>query len=328
MTGGLLPVAVLWISAALTGSSGEEVTRFADPAIVESSGLVAWGDSFLTVNDSGDTGRVFVVDAATGRTLREVAWTPDPVDVEALAPADGDAVWVGDIGDNLANRDSVRLTRVALDGSAVSAYDVRYPDGPADAETLLRHPGTGQLFVITKSVFGGRVLAAPTSMGQDRPTGPVPVLQDLGAVAGLATDGAFFPDGRHLIVRNYTRAFVYAFPTLDLVGAFDLPEQEQGEGLAVAGPGSVYLSSEGVAAPILRVSLPAQLRADMRANTGSEAPEQAGNPSAAPSDPPPIPAGAPAETTPTRGVPRTAWLLIGAGVCAAVLLTANLRRRR
>ena len=37
---------------------GDEVTRFQDPAIVESSGLVALGDGTLvTTNDSGDSGR-------------------------------------------------------------------------------------------------------------------------------------------------------------------------------------------------------------------------------------------------------------------------------
>lgn len=331
MTAGLLPAVVLLVTAALAGTSGEEITRFADPAIVESSGLVAQGGRFLTVNDSGDVGRVFVVDATTGRTLRALAWAPDPIDVEALAPAEGDAVWVGDIGDNLAVRDSAQLALVPLDGSAASVYAVRYPGGPADAETLLRHPDTGQLFVITKSVFGGRVLAAPAEMASAPASGPALVLEDLGSVAGLATDGAFFPDGRHLIVRNYTRAFVYAFPTLDLVGGFDLPDQEQGEGLAAAGPDSVFLSSEGVAAPILRVTLPAQVRADMRATVGSEAPavpEQTGNPPAAPSDPPPSPTAASTETASARGVLRTVWLLIGAGVCGVVLLNVSLRRRR
>jgi hypothetical protein len=328
VTGGLLPAVGLSVAAALAALSGEEVTRFADHAIVESSGLVAQGDRFLTVNDSGDTGRVFVVDARTGRTLRTVNWTPDPVDVEALAPAAGDAVWVGDIGDNLADRESVQLALVPFDGSAVSVYAVRYPDGPADAETLLRHPDTGQLFVVTKSVFGGRLLAAPNDLAQAPAPGPPRVLEDLGSVAGLVTDGAFFPDGRHLIVRNYTRAFVYAFPTLDPVGAFDLPDQEQGEGLAVAGPDTVYLSSEGVAAPILRLSLPEQLRADLQAPTDPEAPavpEQTASPPAAPL---PSPGAAAAETSSGRGVPRTAWLLLGAGVCGGGLLVAGLRRRR
>ena len=47
---------------------------------------------------------------------------------------------------------------------------------------------------------------------------------------GIATDAAFFPDGQHLIVRNYTQAAVYSWPDLAEVGRFGLPEQQQGEG--------------------------------------------------------------------------------------------------
>lgn len=312
-TGWLLPAAIL-CGGVLAGSAGEEVTRFADPLIVESSGLVALGDTFLTANDSGDSGRVFVVDRATGRTVREVVWAADPIDVEALAPAANDAVWVGDIGDNSAKRDHVQLARVMLDGSAAQVYAVRYPGGPVDAETLLHHPGTGQLFVVTKSVFGGRVLAAPTTLTEAPASEQATILRDLGSVAGLATDGAFFPDGRHLVVRNYTRAFVYSFPTLDLVGAFDLPEQEQGEGLAIAGPDSLYLSSEGVAAPVLRVRLPAQVRAAMQSAISVPAPPEA-------------PSAPPAEPTPDPGLPGSQWLLVAVGVTGAVLVALRLRRR-
>lgn len=51
------------------GQDGQEVWSFADPEIVESSGLVATDDRVLTVNDSGDEGRVFVVDRASGQTV-------------------------------------------------------------------------------------------------------------------------------------------------------------------------------------------------------------------------------------------------------------------
>ena len=46
----------------------------------------------------------------------------------------------------------------------------------------------------------------------------------------IATDGAFFPDGQHFVVRNYAVAAVYAFPSLEKVDQFQLPDQQQGEG--------------------------------------------------------------------------------------------------
>ena len=43
-------------------------------------------------------------------------------------------------------------------------YTLTYPDGPHDAETLLVHPRTGRVFVVSKSVFGGTVYAAPRDL--------------------------------------------------------------------------------------------------------------------------------------------------------------------
>ena len=45
------------------------------------------------------------------------------------------------------------------------------PTAPRDAEALVRHPLTGQLFVITKGIFGGTVYAAPRAAA-GRPAQP------------------------------------------------------------------------------------------------------------------------------------------------------------
>ena len=67
----------------------------------------------------------------------------------------------------------------------------------------------------------------------------------------IATDGSFFPDGRHLIVRDYSSATVYDWPSLQTVGSFDLPAQKQGEGIAVGPDDTLYLSSEGIHSPVV-----------------------------------------------------------------------------
>ncbi len=145
MVGGLSAAgAVLFAGALLASVPGTEVTRFADPQIVESSGLVALEDTFVTTNDSGDSGRLFVVDKTSGKTVDVVEWSDEPEDVEALAPGPDNSIWVGDIGDNGADRNDVTVSLVDLAGSAATrTYAVRYPDGPADAEALLSHPITG-----------------------------------------------------------------------------------------------------------------------------------------------------------------------------------------
>ena len=252
------------------------VVRFADPDIVESSGLVALTDRFVTVNDSGDTARVFVVDAGTGDTTDVVTWPGEPDDVEALAPAGRDAVWVGDIGDNSRARDSVSVRRVPLDGSAGATYELVYPEGARDAEALLAHPLTGELFVVSKVVFGGQVYAVAGELSADEPN----EMAAVGDVTGIVTDAAFFPDGRHVIVRTYTQAVVYTWPSLESVGSFELPSQEQGEGIAVSAQGEVFASSEGQRAPVLRVHLPDDVRAAM------EEPSASASPTATPSEEP------------------------------------------
>lgn len=255
------------LAAADAPPEPEVVCTFADPDIVESSGLVARNGLLTTVNDSGDTGRVFTVDPADGATVGVTTWSEDPTDVEALAPADEGEVWVGDIGDNPTERDSVEVARVPVGPVSgggerevdAPTYELVYPDGPRDAETLLAHPRSGRLVVVTKGVFGGEVLLAPADLDPDAPNR----MRRVGTAVGVATGGAFLPDGRHLVVRTYSEATVYTWPDLRTVGSFDLPEQPQGEALAVAEDGTVYLTSEGVDSQVLRVELPRRIEREL-----------------------------------------------------------------
>ena len=264
---------LLGAAAAPQGADGRVVFRFTDPAIVESSGLAVVDGLFVTVNDSGDTGRVFAVDPATGDTAGVTTWAEEPVDVEAVAPADDGTVWVGDIGDNPGTRESVTVARVPVGRGARTAdpttYSLVHPEGPQDAESLLVEPRTGRLVVVSKTIFGAEVLEAPAELDPDGPN----ELVQVGAALPVATDGAFFPDGRHLVLRDYARAVVYTWPDLAVAGEVRLPEQQQGEGIAVDDRGRVYVSSEGVGAPVLRVPLPADLRAAM----APDAPAPTGN---------------------------------------------------
>jgi hypothetical protein len=269
-------LAVLLLAVPLAGGAtgaphGTHVLRFHDPAIVEASALDVSDGLFVTTNDSGDTGRVFTVDR-TGDTVGVTHWSEDPTDCEALAPAGRSHVWVGDIGDNLASRSSVTITRVPVGRGertvTPTSYRLTYPDGPTDAETLVRNPVTGRLYVASKNVFGGTLYAVPRHLVADR-TNP---LRKVGHVLPLATDGSFFPDGLHLVIRDYARAVVYDWPSLEPVGSFDLPTQPQGEGIAVAPDGSVYLSSEGVRSPVLEVRLPEPLLQAMAGQGPSASP--------------------------------------------------------
>jgi hypothetical protein len=263
-----------FVIGALTGAGlppGSVEFSFSDPAIVEGSGLVVDDGLFVTANDSGDSGRVFVV-SSTGDTVGTTTWDGEPTDVEALAPAGPGFVWVGDTGDNGASRDSVEVLKVPVGRGdhhvMPERYELVYPGGARDAETLMADPVTGQLFVVSKVLFGGTVYAAPRHLSADRPNRLRPVADSV----AFATDGSFFPDGRHYIVRNYGDATVYTFPGHEEVGTFRLPKQKQGEGIAVDADGAVFVSTEGQFSDVLRVDLPRSIH---RALAASPAPSPA-----------------------------------------------------
>jgi hypothetical protein len=295
---------------------------FTDPEIVESSGLAVVDDLVVTTNDSGDTGRVFVVDPASGDTIAETHWSDDPGDVEAVAATGDGTVWVADIGDNSEARNSVRVAEVPVarenrDVDPVS-YELVYPDGAHDAETLLSHPETGRLYVATKEVFGGILYELPARLDADGPN----ELRELGPVLAAATDGTFFPDGRHFVVRNYGRAVIYAFPSLQPVAELDLPMQQQGEGIAVDAGGGLLLSTEGLNTDVLRLTLPRDVREALQPESTS----------------PPAPSPSPSPSTVSRGdseLPETTetqrpvwpWLVSGLfGLVVIVVLLVSLRR--
>jgi len=315
----LLTPFLLGAAASGQAPAATVVATFADPAITESSGLVARDGLLVTVNDSGDRGRVFAVDEASGATIGTTSWErPEAVDVEALAPAPDGEVWVGDLGDNAEQRDSVEVLRVPVGRGDLTVDPERltltYPDGPHDAETLLADPATGRLVVVTKGVFGGRVYQAPVDPDLD---GGEVELREIGTGPGIATDGAFFPDGRHLVVRDYSRAFVYSWPDLEGVGSFDLPEQEQGEGIAVDPTGRVLVSSEGQYADVLQVALPDRLA---RLVAGSA--ERTPGPTVAPGEDPTLVTDEPAPPQ------RPSWPFWLGGLLGVVGLGVLLRSMR
>lgn len=311
----LFGIGFLVPGAALEPVDSEPVFSFTDPDIVESSGLVAADGLVVTVNDSGDGNRIFTVDPATGDTVGVTRWQGDAVDIEALAPAGDGHVLVGDIGDNAASRDSVRVTRVPFGRGErevdATTYDLAYADGPHDAEALLVHPQTGRLYVVSKE-FIGRIYAAPEKLDPSG-TGELTAVDE---VLGIVTDGAFFPDGEHLVLRNYTQAAIYTWPDLDRIALVDLPAQQQGEGIAVTADDTVLLSSEGQDAEVLQVELPADVRAEM-----------AGEPASADVTPSPEPGSG--ESSPVEAADERSWWpwALG-GIAGAVIVAVLLRSLR
>ena len=252
-----------------------------DSRITESSGL-AVGDGVLwTHNDSGDSARFFALDRScrTRATFNVSGVTA--TDWEDMARGAG-ALWFGDTGDNASTRSEVLVQRVAeprvTPGThtvRATTYRFRYEDTAHDAETLLVHPRTGQLFVVTKTYLGlATVYAAPRHPSASA----VNVLTRVGsftiAPSGTsggpigppgqlsATAGDINPSADRVVVRTYTDAYEWTVRGGDVVAAFvvqptrtALPETSQGEAIAYDTDGRSWLTtSEGKGAPVHRIA--------------------------------------------------------------------------
>jgi hypothetical protein len=327
LAAGLAAVALL--GPALPASAqevegAEVVARLEDPRIQESSGLALsrrHPEVLWTHNDSGDRPRLYAV-GADGRTLATLTLAGvEARDWEAMAAGRDDrgrpALFVGDIGDNLDQWPEVAVYRVAeptrLRDATVPAvrYRLRYADGPRNAEALLVDPRGNRLYVATKDPGGGGLYRAPARLRTDQ----VNLLRRVARVPPVITDGAFLPDGRGLVLRDYQEAYVYAAPGRR-IGALDLPLQYQGESLTVSSDGrSVLVGSEGDDSEVWRVPIPASVLARVTPTTSP------------PSASAPAPAAHPvAGTGSGRGSP--ALLAVTAAALALLVAAALVRRRR
>ncbi len=254
----------------------ERLLTFTDREIDESSGLVDLGDTVLTTNDSGSGPVLHLVDKRTARTVGRTTYTTDEVvDVEALSPGRDGTVLVGDIGDNGHARMFISVYELPVPGPgdrtvAAERYDLAYKGGPRDAEALLVHPRTGRLHVVSKGLFSGQVFQAPRQLSTER----VNVLRPILSTGGMVTDGAFFPDGRHALLRTYGTARLYDTDPWRSLMSMPLPQQPQGEGLAMsAGAERVLVSTEGRRSKVLSVPLSPEILAEVaRRPTGSASP--------------------------------------------------------
>ncbi len=208
-------------------------------------------------------------------------------DLEDLAEAPDGALWIGDLGGNTASRTVASLYRWVPGTStrAVERYDLRYPDGPHDAEALLISL-TGQVVIVTK-VASGKAGVYAASL----PLSPVTTLERVAeldiralraksdtAFAGLqVTGGAVAPDRVHFVLRTYTAGYEWDAADGDVLRALregrprvvPLSNAPRGEAIAYAEDGSSFLTlTEQVPAPLGVV----QIQRKTLVNAGSRTP--------------------------------------------------------
>jgi len=214
-------------------------------------------------NDSGEAVLV-ALDArgsVTGR-VRVAGVKVEDWEAVAVGPCPGGScIYIADIGDNEAERKRITIYRIpepsTEDSVAVKdTFHATYPDGAHDAEALLVAPDGG-LFIVTKGEtdpvglyrFPRELRAGATHplerVGKPRASGKA-------AETERITDGVMSPDGTWVVLR--TRQSFAFHRAADLLagnwsdaGRVDLKGvgEAQGEGVAIAADGTVYLTGEG-----------------------------------------------------------------------------------
>ncbi|MFF7024392.1 hypothetical protein ACFY97_25720 [Streptomyces klenkii] len=259
-------------SSASSGASAQAFT-IEDPRIKESSGLAASRTHpgvYWTHNDSGDGAYVYAVDGRTGRTVATVTLAGiEPRDVEAISIGPDGDIYLGDIGDNFGGRwPEVWIYRFPEPKTLKDAtltptrYTVRYDDGPRDAESLMVHPKTGRVYIVSKKRSGkGALYEAPERLSASG----VNVFRRTADIDLWATDGAFSPDGTRLVVRGYFDAREYRWQDgrPREIGRPDVPLQRQGESVTFTADGRTLMyGSEGKGSTVQPVALDGDLLPD------------------------------------------------------------------
>lgn len=226
-----------WPERPVSSTTGR-VAVLDDKRIKESSGLCLSGRDpsiFWTLNDSGGEPCVFAIDQ-NGKTRAKVRVRDAAnFDWEDIALGKDDkgrpALFIGDIGDNFQMRPTIQVYQipepaVSGPGNAVEEttsadpviWRVNFPDGKHNAESLLVHPKTNRLHILTKSEDGKSALYVfPASAQKDASmmlekvvdvTFPTLVRAGKRPHDNCMTTGAgFAPDGTRLVVATYSSLY-------------------------------------------------------------------------------------------------------------------------
>lgn len=263
--------------------------RIETKEITESSGLAASAcqpDVFWTHNDSGDKAFVFAFDA-TGKKLGTYSVTgaenQDWEDMALSRNSNGECfLYIGDIGNNERLKSEFTIYRVREPKVSATAADsgkknpvateiaerikFAYPDYRHDSETLMVHPKTGDIYILSKRLSGA---ASVYKLSKDFDLKKINTLEKITDITvpalpnGFLTGGDISPDGNRVIICDYFDGYELILPekskNFDDIWkqkpeVVELGERQQGEAVCYsADGGTIFATSEKKHSPIIQV---------------------------------------------------------------------------
>ncbi|WP_133248505.1 hypothetical protein [Pedobacter yonginense] len=265
------------------------VTKVIPAELSEISGLViSKNNLFYVHNDSGDTSRIFAMDAK-GNLVSTIYFKGDPsikqlgvADCEDIAAGPGPIknksyIYLGDIGDNASNRPYVTVYRLPEPSNFTKkmqivgeAIHLKYPNGPQDAETLMVDPITNELLIISKRQDTVGIYSASLKFKKNdtvtmKKQGGL-FLPGKGLLKYIVA-GDISRDGQQIIIKTYTTVYYWLRKGNEPIAETlkrtptKLPYtlERQGEAIGFTPDGkSYYCISEGKNAIIYKYALPAK----------------------------------------------------------------------
>lgn len=166
-------------------------------------------------NDSGGDPKIFVLDTLGNRLGEIILESVSNRDWEEIAVGPdengGSSVYIGEIGDNLAQHEYIEVYRIAEPvelNQKVIPEKVRltYPDGPMDAEAMMVDPNSGELIIFSKRDEKNTVFTMSMDAFQQGETVLTKVgnLPFTGAVAADISK-----DGSKILIKTYTMIYYW-----------------------------------------------------------------------------------------------------------------------
>ncbi|MGZ3755247.1 MAG: hypothetical protein ACXVAY_13730 [Mucilaginibacter sp.] len=265
--------------------------RLQNKEMNEISGIAASGvfnNIYYVHNDSGDTSRFFAI-TPDGVLKHTIYFKGDPsvkqgvVDCEDIAVGPGPApgtsyVYMGDIGDNNAERQYITIYRMEenpswakdslINEKTAVPLHLKYPDGPKDAETLMIDPIQKLIYVVSKRKDTVHVYTAPLNYRANDTlmlTKRCKLFFEGIKPFKWITAGDISKDGRQILLKSYEKVYYWKRKANEPIWEtmqekpkeLKYQPEKQGEAIGFTKDGSgYYTTSEGIFSPLYYYKTP------------------------------------------------------------------------